>query len=299
MVDAGRMRIDVAGGHIHAVVEGDGPLVLLVHGFPEGAWAWRHQLPALAAAGYRAVAIDVRGYGDSFLPDAVEAYRMLAHVADNVAAVRQLGAETAVLVGDDWGSAIAAASAQARPDLFTGVAMLGVPHTPRADAPPSFPSDFYVGYFQTPGAAEAEIESDLRSWLRRFYAALTDGTPGWFAAPMHLPDAQLPDWVADFDHIAAGFERNGFAGPLNRYRNFTRDWEDLACFDELRQPTVFITGERDSTRLWLGDAIRRQAQWLPAHTGTHVIPDCGHWVHQERPEQVNTLLLAFLEGLRA
>jgi pimeloyl-ACP methyl ester carboxylesterase len=139
------MKIDVPGGHINAVVEGTGPLALLVHGFPEGAWAWRHQLPALAAAGYRAVAIDVRGYGDFFVPDGVEAYRMLAHVADNVAIVRALGADTAVIVGDDWGSAIATASTQVRPDLFTGVAMrrlLGVPYTPRADAPPAFPADF-------------------------------------------------------------------------------------------------------------------------------------------------------------
>ncbi len=290
------MEIDVPGGHINAVVEGDGPLVLLVHGFPEGAWAWRHQLPALAAAGYRAVAIDVRGYGLSFVPDGVEAYRMLAHVADNVAVVRALGAGTAVIVGDDWGSAIATASAQVRPDLFTAVAMLGVPYTPRAEAPPAFPADFYVGHFQTPGVAEAEIESDVGSWLRRFYAALTDGTPGWFGAPMHLPEApcrrgrttSTPSWPAS--------SATGFAGPLSRYRNFTRDWEDLAAFDGPRQPTVFITGERDSTRLWLGDAIERQAQWLRGHTGTHVIPDAGHWVHQERPEQVNELLIDFLDG---
>src|SRR4051794_28400174 len=116
------MKIDVAGGHLHALSEGDGPLVLLVHGFPEGAWAWRHQLPALAAAGYRAVAIDVRGYGDSFVPEGVEAYRMVAHVADNVAVLDALGAETAVVVGHNWGSPIAAASAQLRPDRFTAVA---------------------------------------------------------------------------------------------------------------------------------------------------------------------------------
>ncbi len=291
------MRIDVAGGHLNAVVEGEGPLVLLVHGFPEGAWAWRHQLPALAAAGYRAVAIDVRGYGGSFVPDAVEDYRMLAHVADNVAVVRALGAETAAIIGDDWGSAIAVASAQVRPDLFTAVGMLGVPYTPRAEAPPAFPAEFYVGHFQTPGVAEAEIEADVRGWLRRFYAALTKGTPGWFGVPMQLPDAPLPGWVTDFDAVAAAFERNGFAGPLNRYRNFTRDWQDLAPFDAPRQPAIFITGERDSTRLWLGDAIEQQSQWLPALTGTHVIPDCGHWVQQERPEQVNALLLGFLAQL--
>jgi pimeloyl-ACP methyl ester carboxylesterase len=100
---------------------------------------------------------------------------------------------------------------------------------------------------------------------------------------------------ADFDTIVAAFERNGFAGPLNRYRNFTRDWEDLAAFRaDPRQPAIFITGERDSTRLWLGDAIERQTEWLPGLTGVHVVPDCGHWVQQERPEQVNALLLEFL-----
>jgi pimeloyl-ACP methyl ester carboxylesterase len=290
------MQIDVPGGHLHATIEGDGPLVLLVHGFPEGAWAWRHQLPALAAAGYRAAAIDVRGYGASFVPDGVEAYRMLAHVADNVAVVRALEADSAVIVGDDWGAAIAAASAQVRPDLFSAVAMLGVPYTPRAEAPPVFPPDFYVGHFQAPGVAEAEIEADVAGWLRRFYAALTDGTPGWFGVPMHLPDAPLPAWADDFDAIAATFARTGLAGPLNRYRNFARDWEDLAAFDGLDRPTLFIAGERDATRLWLGDAIERQAEWLPAHAGTHVLADCGHWVQQERPAEVNALLLAFLAG---
>lgn len=278
------MQIDVPGGHIHAISEGEGPLVLLVHGFPEGAWAWRHQLPALAAAGYRAVAIDVRGYGESLNPEPVEAYRMLAHVADNVAVVKALGADRAVVVGHDWGSPIAAASAQVRPDLFGAVALLGVPYSPRADAPPQFPPDFYVGHFQAHG--EAEIEADVGSWLRRFYAALSDGTPGWFGVPMHLPDAPLPAWVDDFDAIVAAFERNGLRGPLNRYRNFTRDWEDLAAFEELRAPSIFITGERDSSRLWMGDP-----------EGAHIVPGVGHWVQLQAPEAVNALLLDFLKGL--
>ncbi len=274
------MQIDVEGGHINAVIEGEGPLVLLIHGFPEGAWAWRHQLPALAAAGYRVVASDVRGYGESVKPAGVEAYRMLAHVADNVAVLRALGADSAVIVGHDWGSPIAAASAQLRPDLFTAVALLGVPYQPRSATPPQFPPDFYVAHLQT-DAARREIEADIASWLRRFYAALTDGTPGWFGNPMHLPEAPLPDWVDDFEAIVAAFERGGFSGPLNRYRNFLRDWEDLAAFDELAVPSLFITGERDSTRLW-----------MPAEG--HVVEDCGHWVQQERPEAVNELLVRFL-----
>lgn len=280
------MQIDVPGGQIHATVHGEGPLVLLVHGFPEGAWSWRHQLPALAAAGYQAAAIDVRGYGGSLKPKGAEAYRMLAHVADNVAVLRALGAESATVIGHDWGSPIAAASSQVRPDLFTAVALLGVPYAPRAPQPPAFPPDFYVGHFQAPGVAEAEIEADVRGWLQRFYAALTYGTPGWFAAPLALPDAPLPAWVEHFDAIVASFERGGFAGPLHRYRNFTRDWEDLGAFEELRAPSLFITGERDSSRLWMGD---------PA--GAHVIPGAGHWVQQEQPDAVNALLLDFLKGL--
>jgi pimeloyl-ACP methyl ester carboxylesterase len=278
------MQIDVPGGHIHAISEGEGPLVLLVHGFPEGAWAWRHQLPALADAGCRAVAIDVRGYGQSLNPEGIEAYRMLAHVADNVAVLDALGAETAVVVGHDWGSGIASASAQLRPDRFTAVALLGVPYAPRAAAPPQFPPDFYVGHFQTPGVAEAEIEADPRSWLRRFYAALTNGTPGWFGVPMQLPEAELPGWVEDFDAIVAGFERNGFSGPLNRYRNFTRDWEDLGAFAELRAPSTFITGSRDSTRLW-----------MPDPDDAHVIPGVGHFAQLQAPDAVNALLLDFLK----
>ena len=232
---------------------------------------------------YRAVAIDVRGYGESFVPEGVEAYRMLAHVADNVAVLDALGADTAVVIGHDWGSPIAAASAQLRPDRFTAVALLGVPYQPRSATPPQFPPDFYVSHFQ--GPAEREIEADVASWLRRFYAALTDGTPGWFGNPCTCPTRRSRRGSTDFDSIVATFERNGFAGPLNRYRNFLRDWEDLAAFDELRQPSIFITGERDSTRLW-----------MPAE-GT-VIEDCGHWVQQERPDEVNAVLLEFLQRVR-
>jgi pimeloyl-ACP methyl ester carboxylesterase len=304
--------IPVPGGHIHAVEEGDGPLVILLHGFPEGWWAWRHQLPAIAAAGFRAVAIDLRGYGGSSRPSDPEAYRMLAHVADTVAVVGALEAETAVLVGHDWGSPIASACALMRPDMFTAIALLGVPYTPRATMRPTEAfalaggdEEFYVSYFQAPGRAEAEIEPDVRGWLRGFYAALDGGSPAWATIPAggtmraRFPDdPRLPAWLteAELDAHAAEFERNGFAGPLNRYRNVDRDWEDLAVYDgvTIRQPALYIAGSADSSVAWLADAIRQQATWLPGLTGTHLLEGAGHWIQQERPEEVNELIVGWL-----
>ncbi|MEV0651452.1 alpha/beta hydrolase [Streptomyces sp. NPDC050395] len=175
--------VDVPGGRIHLVEQGTGPLVLLVHGFPESWYSWRHQMPVLAEAGFRAVAIDVRGYGRSSKPREVEAYRMTAHVADNVAVVRALGEETATIVGHDWGSTIAANSALLQPDVFTAVGLLSVPYTPRNSLRPTDAfamiggdEEFYVSYFQEEGRAEAEIEPDVRGWLAGFYAGLSADT---------------------------------------------------------------------------------------------------------------------------
>jgi pimeloyl-ACP methyl ester carboxylesterase len=278
-------------GRIHAVQQGEGPLVLLIHGFPDGWSSWRRQLPALAAAGHRAVAIDVRGYGGSFAPPAVEDYRMVLHVADAVAAVHALGETTATVIGHDWGSGIAAACALMRPDVFTAVGLLGVPYTPRGDAPPTslFPEDFYVSRFQQPGA-EAELEADIPAWLRGFYAS-TDGLE---------PDAPLPAWRSGFDERVAEFERHGLRGPLNRYRNMDRDWEDLSAFDgaTIEQPAIYIAGARDPSVRWLAEAIEHQSSWLPGLTGTHLLEGAGHWVHEERPGEVNALLVDWLRALR-
>ncbi|WP_248966109.1 alpha/beta fold hydrolase [Sphaerisporangium perillae] len=159
-------------GRIHLVEQGSGPLVLLVHGFPESWYSWRHQLPVLAAAGYRAVAVDVRGYDRSSKPEGVAAYRMLELVEDNVAVVHALGEQTAVIVGHDWGATIAANSALVRPDVFRAVGLLSVPYALRGGPRPSEvfaqmggEEEFYVSYFQEPGRAEAEIEPDVRGWL--------------------------------------------------------------------------------------------------------------------------------------
>ncbi|BAC69816.1 epoxide hydrolase [Streptomyces avermitilis] len=307
-------------GRIHLVEQGTGPLVLLVHGFPESWYSWRHQLPALAAAGYRAVAVDVRGYGRSSRPNAVHAYRMLDLVEDNVAVVHALGERTAVIVGHDWGSNIAATSALVRPDVFRAVGLLSVPYTPRGGPRPSEifagmggDEEFYVSYFQEPGRAEAEIEPDVRGWLAGFYAALSaDTMPAPDAPDPHFvrrggtlrerfPAGRLPAWLseADLDVYAGEFERTGLSGALNRYRAMDRDWEDLAPFDgaPVRQPSLFIGGGLDASTQWLADAIEAYPVTLPGLVSSHILDGCGHWLQQERPQDTNRLLTDWLASL--
>ncbi len=308
-------------GRTHLVEQGSGPLVLLVHGFPESWYSWRHQLPALAAAGHRAVAVDVRGYGRSSRPADVAAYRMVELVEDAVAVVRALGETTATVVGHDWGAGIAATAALLHPEVFPAAALLSVPYTPPGGPRPSDvlagldgdDGEFYVNHFREPGRAEAEIEPDVRGWLAGFYAALSaDTMPGPGAPDVHVVPrggrlrdrfpAGTPAWLtpADLDHYAGEFERTGLTGALNRYRNADRDWQDLAPWAgcPLTQPTLFVGGALDATTTWLADAIAAFPTTMPRLAGSHVLEGTGHWVQQERPEEVNALLTGWLAGLR-
>ncbi|MFI6250017.1 alpha/beta fold hydrolase [Streptomyces sp. NPDC051016] len=324
----GTHRVVVGEGRrVHLVEQGVGPLVLLVHGFPECWYSWRYQLPALAAAGYRAVAVDVRGYGRSFRPAGTDAYRMVELVEDNAFVVRALGAESAVVVGHDWGAAIAANSALLRPEVFRAVGLLSVPYTPRGGPRPSEvfagmrdagrgeggAEEFYVPYFQEPGRAESEIEPDVRGWLGGFYAALSGDTmPGPGAPDPHFvgagatmrerfPVGRLPAWLAeeDLDVYAGEFERTGLTGALNRYRNMDRDWEDLAAYDgaPITQPSLFAGGTLDASTTWLADAVEAYPVTLPGLVSSHLLDGCGHWIQQERPDDVNRLLLDWLAPL--
>jgi pimeloyl-ACP methyl ester carboxylesterase len=289
--------------------------VLLVHGFPETWYSWRHQLIALAAAGYRAVAMDVRGYGRSSKPADPRRYRLLDHAADNVAVVRALGERTAAIIGHDWGSPIAATSALLRPDVFTAVGLLSVPYTPRGPVPPTVAfaalegdEEFYVSYFQEPGRAEAEIEPDVRGWLAGLYATLSADGAGsaqpWFTVPHggrlrdRFTSDQLPEWLTDADlaYCAAEFERSGFTGALNRYRCMDQDWVDLAAFDGavIAQPSVFLVGEQDASRMWLANAIDQHATTLPGLVSQHVLPGVGHWIQQEAAARTSEILVAWL-----
>ena len=321
MTEPRHLVLDAGGTRIHAVEQGSGPLVLLVHGFPESWYSWRHQLPVVAGAGFRAVAIDVRGYGRSAKPAAVADYRMVRHVADNVGVVEALGERTAVVVGHDWGAPIAWSSCLLRPDVFTALGLLSVPYSPYGRVRPldafrllAGAEEFYMEYFQEPGRAEAEIEEDLRRWLTGMYFSASGDAPppqegrtmatvapgGKMRDRFSYPE-RLPAWLTedDLDFYVAEFERTGLAGALNRYRNLDRDWVDMAAFRHMPipAPSFFIGGDRDGPTVWGAGAIAQFPQTLPGLRFSEVLAGAGHWVQQERTAEVNELLVGFLASL--
>jgi pimeloyl-ACP methyl ester carboxylesterase len=316
MPDTAHRTIAANGITIHIAEQGQGPLVLLLHGFPELWYSWRHQLPALAEAGYHAVAPDVRGYGHTDAPQAIESYSMLNLVGDAVGVLDALGVERAVVVGHDWGAPIAWHCALLHPDRFSAVVALSVPYVPRSQTPPvqaleqAFADNFfYILHFQEPGVAEAEIEADIRKAMRIMLYAWsgeapkgTAGTPKPKSAGLldRMPDPEgLPPWFteADLDYYVSEFERTGLRGGLNRYRNMDRDWEELAHLADakVRQPALFIAGDRDPVLGFMRtDAMKTR---VPNLRKTVMLPGCGHWTQQERPSEVNRQLIEFLATL--
>lgn len=298
--------------------QGQGPLVLLLHGFPESAHSYRHQLPALAAAGYHAVAPNQRGYAGSGAPEPVEAYDVVTLVDDAVALLDALGERQCVVVGHDWGAPVAWHMALLHPERVRGVVGMSVPFGGRGKASPigrlreTFKDGFfYMLYFQEPGVAEAELEADVRRSLRAFYWSASGDAPlgaAFTPAPksaklldtMQDPGV-LPAWLteADFSHFVREFDASGFRGPLNWYRNFDRSFERTAALDgrRIEQPALFVAGERDPVLAWSRGALERMPQLMPKLTRTLLLPGSGHWVQQERPAEVSEALLAFLAAL--
>ena len=315
--------IDVPGGTLRAAIEGMGPLVVLVHGFPESWYSWRHQLGPIAAAGFTACAIDVRGYGGSMKPQPVEAYAMEAMIGDVAGVIEALSPDQkAILVGHDWGAPIVWNSALVRPDRVRAVAGLSVPYlgAPKASfmdlINAVFTSQgkfFYQAYFQAEGVAEAEMEADARAALRKFYYAISgdapDGTwPTNKTTENTLLDGLIdpdpfPVWLtaADIDYFTHEFEASGFRGPINRYRNHDRDFAYLKGFAgrKIEQPALFIGGERDLvlSMLGRGDLVAMMKAEMTDLRGADILPGCGHWTQQERPVEVNARLLPWLKSL--
>ena len=315
-IDVGELKLRVA-------VQGHGPLVLMVHGFPESWYSWRHQMAPIAEAGFTAAAIDVRGYGGSDKPPAVGDYAMEHMVADVAGAIQALSpGAPAVIVGHDWGAPIVWNSALSRPDVVRAVAGLSVPYTgvPARSMREVYEETFtargrffYQHYFQPPGVAEAEMEADVRGALRRFYYAISGDAPDgtWPNDKVvgdtllhRLPDPdRFPAWLtdADLDYYVGEFERSGFRGPLNRYRNHDADFAWLQRFKgrKIEQPALFIGGERDPVLTMFGrtDFVPIIKGQIPGLRGHDVLPGCGHWTQQERPAEVNQRLTSWLKAL--
>jgi pimeloyl-ACP methyl ester carboxylesterase len=304
---------------LHVAECGTGPLVLLCHGWPELWYSWRHQLPALAAAGFRAVAPDMRGFGRTTAPDDIAAYSILHTVGDMVALVEALGETRAVIVGHDWGAPVAWHAALMRPDIFTAVAGLSVPHRRRGLAVPletlkaAGKSDYYWIYFQEPGLAEAELERDVRASVRRILYFGSGDTPREHKMSFYvdrqkgclgpsIDPVALPPWLSEADIVvfATEYQRTGFRGGLNWYRNIDRNWELTAAWHgaTIRQPALFIAGTRDAVITGsLGQrALDELASVVPNLTQTILIEGAGHWIQQERPDAVNAALIAFAQA---
>jgi len=321
MPEVTHRMIETNGIRLHVAEQGAGPLVMLCHGFPECWYSWRHQLPALAKAGFRAVALDLRGYGRSDRPEEVEKYTILHDIGDIVGLVDALGGGPAVIAGHDAGATIAWQAALLRPDRFRAVIALSVPFRSRGfgtSVPPTtlMPQTrdaiFYQLYFQTP-EAEVALTRDVRKTFRsQLYSLSGDGPPpanaGGFAAGM-LPrkggfltnPATLPAWVteSDIDVYVAEFTRTGFGGGINFYRNVDRSWELLAPLAgaAVTVPALYVAGDRDVIVGVNSRFITTQSQMVPSLRPPVMLPGCGHWTQQERAPEVSMAMIDFLRSL--
>jgi pimeloyl-ACP methyl ester carboxylesterase len=322
--------IQTNGISLNIVEQGEGPLVLLCHGFPESWYSWRHQIDALAAAGFHAVAPDMRGYGKSDRPEAIGQYTIFHLVGDLVGLLDALETPRAVVVGHDWGATIAWQAARLRPDRFRSVVSLSVPYRARGPArpttlmPQTADAQFYQLYFQQPGVAEAELEKDPRLSLQTvLYGVSGEGAAairalaasgGTAPSAGMLPRGSgllrgtaepppLPPWLgeADIAFYAGEFARNGFRGPLNYYRNVDRNWELLAPFADVKVtvPALYIAGDHDMVLAAPGTAeyLANLRQFVPALRDIRMLPGCGHWTQQERPAEVSAAIIEFLRDL--
>ncbi|SDR57143.1 Pimeloyl-ACP methyl ester carboxylesterase [Rhizobiales bacterium GAS113] len=320
MPEVTHRMIETNGIHLHVAEQGEGPLIILCHGFPECWYSWRHQLPALAKAGFRAVAPDLRGYGQSDRPEDVEKYTILDDIGDIVGLVDALGAKQAVIAGHDIGAAIAWQTALLRPDIFRAVIALSPPFRSRGFGDSGRPTTlmprtenavFYQLFLQTP-EAEAGLGRDLRLTFRyQFHTFSGDRPPS--AGVGGLPPGMmprkggfltdpptLPAWVteSDIDVYVKEYARSGFHGPLAWWRNIDRGWELMAPFAgaAVTVPALYMAGERDFVAAVFSRDIAKQSALVPKLRPPIMLPGCGHWTQQERAPEVSAAMIDFLRS---
>jgi pimeloyl-ACP methyl ester carboxylesterase len=313
-------RVATNGIHLNIAEQipesANGQLVVLLHGFPESWYSWRHQFAPLAAAGYHVVAPDMRGYGDSDHPVPIESYNQVEVTNDVIGLIASLGYATAIVIGHDWGAPTAWSTALNHPTVVSAVGALSVPFSPRAEMPPLdmlkivFKDKFfYQLYFQTPGIAEAELEADVRTALRKFYhmasgqmdVGLMFDKPADADLLSDLPDPeQLGAWMsdADLDFYVSEFSRSGFRGPLNYYRNHNLTWElTEGAPTQIQQPALFVAGDRDGVIAMAAQALENMPTYVTDLRVNALIPGIGHWTQQEAAEATNEYLLDWLASL--
>lgn len=304
-------RIVQSNGLDMAVYEqGQGSPVILLHGFPELAYSWRHQLPALAAAGFRAIAPDQRGYGQTTAPDGVSAYRVSELIDDVHGLLDALELDSAAFVGHDWGALLLWQMAMLAPERIDSLAILNIPHYPRPPIDPidimrdRFGDDFYIVNFQDSEEADRVFADDPRRFINRMMRknqltrAQFDALP-----PQHKVVSLLRQTLSDhgsgdalltdeeLDYYTAGFSRSGFTGPINWYRNWSHNWEQLDGVDPvIGIPTLFIGAEND---VLIGLHHIESMKPLVTNLRIHML-ECGHWTQQEKPHEVNELLVDWL-----
>lgn len=317
--------VECNGIRLHLAEQGKGPLVLMCHGFPESWYSWRHQMQALADAGFHAVAPDMRGYGQSDAPLGIDQYSLFHLVGDIVGILDALEEDRAVIAGHDWGAPVAWHCALMRPDRFRAVIALSVPYRPRGSVAPTTvmprtdDAAFYQLYFQEPGVAEAELDADPLLALRRILysgsgdvprkqATAVPGSVGMVSRSggflTRMPDPQtLPVWLteADLKVYAEQFRHSGFRGGLNWYRNIDRNWQLLAPYARapITVPALYMAGDLDLVVAFprMREVIADLRRYVPLLRDTVMLPGCGHWTQQERAVDVNQHMLAFLQGL--
>jgi pimeloyl-ACP methyl ester carboxylesterase len=309
-------RIATNGISLNIAEAGKGPLVLLLHGFPESWYSWRHQFAPIAAAGYHVVAPDMRGYGKSDKPAEITAYCQSEVVKDIIGLIPALGYDKAIVIGHDWGAPTAWACALNHPDVVRAVGGLSVPFMPRSPVQPMpmmremFKGQFfYQLYFQEPGVAEAEFERDIRLCLKKFLV-LGGGETDLASLPAkgehddmftNMPEPRsLPKWLteADLDFFTKEFSGSGLRGPLNYYRNHDLYWElTKDAPTEIRQPAMFVAGTNDGVVMMAAAAIEMMPHFVKDLRINRMIPGIGHWTQQEAPEAVNDAILEFLKQI--
>lgn len=310
--------VEANGIRLHYVDEGAGPLVILLHGFPYMWFEWRHQIIALVEAGYRVVAPDIRGFGESGKPEAIADYTVLHCAGDVVALLSALGEERAALVGHDLGAWVAAATARLRPDLFPALALVSTVVPSRETQRPSASwreieertgGRFYHHYFQQPGVVDAQFDHDPTVSLRSIYNAIS-GTaseeerwrlvvmPGETALetmpdPGHAPNWLGEDALAEYvRHYAAG----GFTPPLAHYRCRDLNWDLTAAWagQAITQPSLFVGGAADPALTAMQPLYDRMEEIYPGLVRKTLLPGVGHGAPEESPDQISHELISFL-----